>query len=400
MKSRKKWMKAIDISVKATRKAHKKSIILGVTAAESLRLLGDLPLLLVARGWNVLVVCGSGKADYDPWGGQIVIEEIAMERGISPLLDLRALVNWISIIRRNRPSLVSTGTPKAGLLGMISAKLAGVPARIYLLRGLRFETENGPLRRLLILSEWLAATSSTQILSVSESLKELFLKQVRIRRKKVTVLGHGSSHGVCIQTFRPHDRKSRAQSCRELGLDPTKVTLGFVGRFSQDKGSELLLAVAKTLLPQNDQLQLLIVGPIENSRQTLDEIVTSSPTAVVTGFVRDPSVPFGAMDILLLPTKREGFPNVVLEAGASAIPVVTTDATGAVDSVLHGQTGLVVEKNDVAGFVDAVEALAGDAEKRRTFGANAREWVSAHFSQSQVEDNYLRFLSDQTMQRK
>lgn len=380
------------------RKDLKKSIILGVTAPESLRLLGDLPLLMVSRGWDVWVVCSSSQSQHDPWDGKIPIKEIAMLRGISPLVDLRALVRWFLFIRRVKPSLVSTGTPKAGLLGMIAAKLAGVPVRIYMLRGLRFETASGPLRILLVLSEWVTAAFSTKVLAVSNSLLRLFLKVVRVRRSKVLVLGRGSSHGVCVQTFKPHTWESRVQSCRQLGLDPNKVTLGFVGRFSQDKGAEHLLAVAKLLMPSDDKLQLLIAGPVENSASTLQEILEWSPTTVVTGYIRDPSMHFGAIDVLLLPTKREGFPNVVLEAGACAIPVVTTDATGAVDSVLHGKTGVIVGKQDVLGFVDAVANLTKDVERRRTLGANAREWVSGNFVQGNVEENYLKFFADELTQ--
>lgn len=369
------------------------SIVFGVTTAQSLILLGKLPLKMLGHGWAVTVICGKGSATHDPWNGSIPIVEIPMVREISPASDLLALVRWIAVLRRLRPSIVSVGTPKAALLGIIAAKLLSVGHRVYLLRGLRLETTGGMKRILLTLTEVFTSACANQVIAVSKSLGDLYAKLRLAPEHKITLIGMGSSHGVDTTRFSPASTEKRSQLFEEIGLAKGVPVLGFVGRFSRDKGAATLLETAQQLRAKGISTQFLMVGPVEDSYETKTALEMENPNTIWLGPVKDPSLYYSVMDLLLLPTAREGFPNVVLEAGASGIPVVTTDATGAVDSVIDRDTGLISSRKD-SSFASHVVTLVEDRELRGKLGSAARTWVSSHYDENLVEQSYELFYAN------
>jgi glycosyltransferase involved in cell wall biosynthesis len=360
-------------------------IVLGVTVELSLRLMSGFPAYLVSRGWDVHVVCSPGEtltalADVDG----VTVHPLPMRRDPAPFADLRSLAAWIRLLRRLRPDVVSAGTPKAGLLGMLSARLVRVPARVYLLRGLRLETATGLGRRILTALERLSIASSHVTVAVSRSLAKRAVDLGLGRPERFVVLGDGSSNGVDldrIQAALP-DAAGRAALRAELGLDDRPV-VGFVGRLVEDKGVAVLAHALRGLAARGAAPQLLLVGASESA----DDVVSfdiPGLTVARTGFVADPERYYGAMDLLCLPTFREGFPNVVLEAAAAGLPTVTTDATGAIDSVVDGETGLIVPVRDPAALGRALERLSSDAPLRERMGAAARERARTRFARDVV----------------
>lgn len=360
------------------------TIVLGVTVDLSLRLMSGFPAYLTEKGWDVHVICSPGPRLDALAATGITVHPLPMHRDPAPLADLRSLIAWVRVLRRIRPDVVSVGTPKAGLLGSVAAKVVRVPGRVYLLRGLRLETTTGLARQVLAVLERVSISSARRTVAVSRSL---VARAVQLRLggpDRFVVLGDGSSNGVDVDAIErvSADEDQRAALRGQLALDGERPVVGFVGRLTEDKGVAVLAEALRLLQHRRVAVQLLLVGAAETEDgPALD--VPGIPVAR-TGFVPNPERYYSLMDVLCLPTFREGFPNVVLEAAAGGVPTVTTDATGAVDSVVDGETGLVVPVRDAVALADALARLVADAELRRRFGAAARERARARFDRSLV----------------
>ena len=358
-------------------------IVFGVTTEASLVLLGGIPSEFIARGWEVHIVVSNPTMAQTKLLEGSNLHSIEMERLPSPFSDSRALCRWYQLLRRLEPTVVSIGTPKASLIGLVAARVAGVPHRVYHLRGLRLETTKGVQRRLLWFFEKITVNSATHVLVVSASLARLCVSLGLADRRKLSLLGKGSSHGVDLEHFsrkesdgRLDQRDKFAESSHEI------LRLGFLGRFSVDKGALTLIECLKALIKTDIEFLLVVAGPVEAARELGDLQRIGGPRVKVVGPVKNPALCISQFDILLLPTLREGFPNVVLEAGALGIPSVTTNATGAKDSVIDGVTGRTVPVNSPEDFVRAIIQLAEDPALRSRLGNNARDWVRKNFEQA------------------
>jgi glycosyltransferase involved in cell wall biosynthesis len=367
----------------------KPKILLGVTVDMSLGLMRGFPEYLVSQGWEVHVVSSPG-----PGLNRLALLDgvsahpLTMSREPSLLRDLRALIAWIVLLRRVRPDLISVGTPKAGLLGSVAGRLAGTRHRVYMLRGLRLETATGFGRRILAAIERLSISSADRVVSVSPSLRARAIGLGLVRDEKIVVLGSGSSNGVNLQTF---DRGAfseiqRASLSSRLGLIPGLPVVGFVGRLTRDKGLNVLAEARMILAREGVDYQLLVVGGVEDTSGSaaFDGGPGKGRPAVVTGHVSDPEIYYQVMDILCLPTLREGFPNVVLEAAAASVPTVTTTATGAIDSVIDGETGLISQSGSARSLADQLAVMIEDGARREAMGHRAAEFVAKEFSQQRV----------------
>jgi len=362
-------------------------VLIGVTSDLSLSLMRGLPQYLASRGWDVHVVSSPGPG-LDALRGEqgLTVHALRMAREPSPLADARALLSWIALLRRVRPDAISVGTPKAGLLGGLAARWTRVPWRIYHLRGLRLETTTGVRRSILAILERTAMASSNMVISVSASLRQRVVDLGLVDGSRIRVLGHGSSNGVELPA-RPPSTEERAAARQRLGLEPQPPVVGFVGRLTPDKGLDVLAAARALLAERGVDHQLLIVGGVDEQADPaiLDALRSVGRPPIETGQVPDARSFYAAMDLLCLPTLREGFPNVVLEAAAAGIPAVTTDATGAVDSVVDGATGLIAAVGDPGSLADRLqELLEATAGARRAMGQTARERAGRDFSRDQV----------------
>ncbi|HEX7624786.1 MAG TPA: glycosyltransferase family 4 protein [Anaeromyxobacteraceae bacterium] len=359
------------------------------TVPDSLLFLGGQPRYLRERGFEVVAVSSPGAAlERFQRAEEVACHTIAMARAITPWRDLVALVRLTLLLRRLRPDIVDAHTPKGGLLGMIAAALAGVPVRIYHLHGLRFLTAEGLQRRLLRLTERIAAALSTRILCVSHSIAAAAEQDDLVEPGKLTVLLGGSINGVDAggRFQRPTSGESAAARA-ELGIPTSARVIGFVGRVVRGKGVVELARAWGRLRETMPDLWLLLVGPLEDQDPIPAEVVAAlraDPRVLMAGQDWDTPRWYRAMDVVALPTYREGFPVVPLEAAAMALPVVSTTVAGCVDAVVDGTTGTLVPPRDDGALEAALRAYLDDPGLRRRHGEAARERVLRDFDQPRL----------------
>lgn len=370
-------------------------IVLGVTADISLNFLDRVPAALFDKGALVSVICAPGAtADRFRRAESVHVITLTFKREISLFADIYALFKLIRIFGNIRPTLIDFGTPKAGLLGMVAGWMAGVPCRIYKLHGLRLETAVGWKRRVLLITERIACRLAHRVICVSFSLRQRAIDLKLVEAGKASVLASGSCNGVEMRRFFPSiENLQRANQMRiALDLPEQSLVIGFAGRFTRDKGIVELIDAFDELRCRYPELRLLLVGDYENGdpvpREIRDKIENDS-FILQTGFVEDTAPYYHFMDVLVLPTYREGFPVVPLEAQAAGVPVVSTRATGAIDSVQDGKTGLLVPVGDASELACAIGSLLGNAEKRKEMGRRGQEWITQEFSGDRVRGALL-----------
>lgn len=365
----------------------KVDVIHAVTASISLVLMRGQMEYLKKMGFRVAAVCSpDGQVDGARAPESIPVLTVAMEREVSLLRDLISLLGICRLLRRVRPTICNAGTPKAGLLVSVAGWLTRVPCRIYTLRGLRLETATGLKRKILSLTERITCACANCVICVSPSLRKRALELKLVRREKAVVLGSGSSNGVDPARFAPTpERLSLAAKIRQQhGIASTVPVIGYVGRLTRDKGISELLAAFRMVRESIPDVVLMLIGDYEAGdpvSQETREAIENSQEIVQVEFVPDTAPYYLVMDVLALPTYREGFPNTVLEAQAAGRPVVTTDATGAIDSIVPNLTGLFVPVGDIKTLADALTALLSDQKRAREMGDAGRERVYRQFSQ-------------------
>jgi glycosyltransferase involved in cell wall biosynthesis len=331
--------------------------------------------LATSPGWELDEVSAIEK---------IKVFSVPMCREVSPWKDMRALAKLLGVIQSYRPDIINASTPKAGFLGMLAAKAANVPVRIYTLRGLRLETTRGIKRQLLIATEKLAAACAQRVVCVSESLRHACIDLRLAPSEKICVLGSGSSNGVDLSRFPAAEviEKARFQIRKDLDIPGRAPVVGFVGRFTRDKGIVELMEAFAQISEQFREVRLILLGDFEKGDGVPERWVRrirEDSRIVWPGFVQDTAPYYPAMDVFAFPSYREGFPNAPLEAGAAGIPVVGFKAVGTVDAVKHGLTGTLVPKGDTDALARAIRTYLADPELRRSHGAAGRERVEKFF---------------------
>lgn len=354
---------------------------------------------LRSKGYDVVLVSAPGELlDATADREDVRVLPLAMEREISLRADAKALRRLIDVFRAERPDISMVSTPKAGLLGGIAAWLVRVPTRIYVLRGLRLETARGPQRVLLWLVEWISLHVAHQVLVVSPSLLDRTRRLRLLGPRGGVVLGAGASNGVDPERFRPTpDRLAAGLAFRvDSEIPDDAFVFGFVGRPSVDKGIAELATAFAELAAERPDVWLLMVGPRDLTELSPEvaAVMEATPRVVFTGWMNEPDECYRVMDALVLPTYREGFPNVPIEAAAAERPVITTTATGAVDSIRPDVTGLLVPVRDAEALLDAMRRLARDRSLAAEMGAAGRAFVDEHFTNERVWAQLAEFLTD------
>lgn len=387
------------------------SILFGVTSDQTLVVLRPRILALRRAGFSIAVLSSPGphhdrlaielrsglqsELESEVESGQgIAFYPIAIRRGIAPLADALAFLRIFVLLLRLRPAAVDFSTPKAALLGLIAARLLRIRLRIHTLRGLRAESANTLLRPLLLLAERLTSSCAHVVLCNSPSLLQQATLLSIAPPRKLRMLAHGSSHGVDLDHYHPGISPLRAK----LGIPPDAQVFGFVGRLTRHKGIPELIDAFDQIAPAYPNGWLLLVGWLDQSEDSLSPAlarhIASHPRITLTGFVEDVAPFYRAMDIFILPTHREGFPNAALEAAATALAIITTTATGARDAVVPDQTGLLVPPSDSAALAAAMRRLLDDPALRRQMGNAARAWVEQNYAQQDVLDATVSYFQE------
>ena len=364
-------------------------VLIAVTSPISLRLFGNRLHLLVSSGIDLHLVTGEPVSENFPEiPSSATLHVVEMKRNINPYGDLLALKRFAQLTRKIRPAMVAAATPKASLIAIVGARITRVPVRLWEAWGARWDRDTNRLNRILKLADRLVARNSSHIFAVSSSLARL-MQESGITEERPRVIRFGSSHGVDTSHYVPNYTKSDDQS----------LTLGYVGRISQDKGIDDLYCVALELREQWPALRLLLVGEIDTSDPPPSRLVDSLinlPWVHHTGWVNDSAPYYQEMDIFLFPSFREGLPNAVLEADSSGLPVVAYQATGTVDAVEHGVNGLLVPLGDRGNLRDAVIEILNSSELRESFSSQSRLLATSKFDSTKVEaawtNAYLKLL--------
>lgn len=343
------------------------------------------------RGYEVEAIASPGK-DLDRFATaeKIPAYAVPMTRRITPLRDLLALARLWFRLRQSKPQIVHAHTPKGGLLGMIGAWLTGVPVRIYHIHGLPLMTATGWKRQLLRWTEKVSCALAHHVLCDSHSVREVAVAEELCPAGKVGVLLGGSVNGVdAAVAFNPATVGSqvRADVRSAYGIPSDAIVAGFVGRLVRDKGIAELAAAWALLREDFPKLHLLIVGVFEQQDPVPAEakaVLRSDSGIHLTGAVAEVTSFYAAMDVVVLPTYREGLPVVPLEAAAMELPVVATRIPGCVDAIEDGVTGMLVPVRDAAALAAALRIYLCDPELRRNHGRAGRARVLSQFRQEAI----------------
>lgn len=352
-----------------------------VTSDFSARFLRGQLAYLVHRGYDVSV----GTRLSEPaaaFDDGVDVHDLPLEREPNPVADLRSLLAVIRLIRRVRPTIVNASTPKAGLFGMIGSRLLRVPRRVYVVRGLRFETTTGPARSVLRGLERLTTACATDVVYNSHSLLAVAERERAVRPGRGVVLAGGSGNGIDAEHF--GELPSRNDTRAALGLSPDVEVIGFVGRLTRDKGIVDLVETLQT----DDRTVLLLVGDFESGDPVPDatrHVIETAPNIVRVPWVADTRTIYPAIDVLAFPSYREGLPNVPLEAQLCGVPVVAYASTGTVDAVYPGPPNQTVSVGDL-------DALGAALHEHRPPTADSADWVRRNFAQEQVWGEIERLL--------
>ena len=339
---------------------------------------------MASQGYDVSVVSSPGDmlgrcADQEG----IAIVPIPMRREFNPVSDIRSLMRLCLTLRKLKPSIVHAHTPKAALLGMAAAAACRVPVRVFQLHGLVSVAYQGHQRLAVRAMERLTCALSTRLLAVSPSLRRAAIT-IGMPPSKIGVIGSGSLNGIDTSQFRPPHASSETASLRKsLGLPPRAAVIGYVGRLARDKGMRELVLAWLALRKRRENLHLLVVGNVDERQPLCEEdlrTLRDDPRVRLQGFMNDPSHCYRAMDVLVLPTYREGLGMAALEASASALPVVASDIDGCRDAVIDQVTGTLVPPRDSSRLASALERYLDDEDLRICHGAAGRKRVVEAFN--------------------
>lgn len=352
--------------------------------------IGDQFDYFMEKGVKFYVACQSSVhlTDYSKQKGFTPIGLNSL-REVNIIEDIKAIYMLIRLIKREQIDIVIAHTPKGGLLGMIAAYLAGVKIRVYFRHGLMFETSKGLKRLILKTVERFTGSLATKVVCVSPSVLKISNGDKLSAVKKNILLNKGTCNGIdAIDRFKKESitpeqiEKLRAQ----YGITAENRVIGYVGRLVNDKGISELLTAWKELIKVESNIKLFLVGPLEE-RDTLSEdlqfYLKNTPSIIYTGLVGDIAPYYRLIDIFILPSYREGFPTVVLEASAFELPVLTTRATGCIDSILENKTGMFIDL-DPADIVNKVRKYLNNPALIKEHGKNGRAFILENFGQHEI----------------
>jgi glycosyltransferase involved in cell wall biosynthesis len=346
--------------------------------------IGDQFTYFKDRGLDIHVACTPSKHLFDyskekkfiPFGVNVL-------REINIIEDICSIYKISKYIKENKIDVVIGHTPKGGLISMIAAFVCKLDKRIYFRHGIMFETSKGLKRSVLVGLEKLAGYLSTQVVCVSQSVIDVSNRLRLSDKKKNILLGNGTCNGIDIDFFSKQRVKTETVNYirNKYGIKSSDSVIGYVGRLVNDKGINELIEAWKLIINEFDDIKLLLVGPFEE-RDGLSlevrEFITKHPSIIHTGLIIEVREFYNIMDVFILPSYREGFPTVVLEASAMELPVITTKATGCIDSIINNKTGIFTSLDSLS-ILSCVSKYMNNPGLAREHGQNGRAFVVNNF---------------------
>lgn len=379
-----------------TMKTEKKKVLRVSTIPLSLNLLLKGQLKMLNEEYEIVAVSSPGedlKMVEEREGVRIV--ELPMERRISLFKDIRSLWAMIKLIRKEKPWMVYSLTPKAGLVTMIAGKLCGVPVRVHMFTGLVFPTATGLKRQILMFTDRLTCFCATVVNPEGEGVKR-DLERYHISSKPLTIIGNGNINGLDMEFYdRTPEVLERAKAYQKEGT----TTYCFVGRIVGDKGINELVAAFKKLHTEHPATRLLLVGPFEDNLDPVSEetrnTIESLSAIEAVGWQSDVRPFLAASDVFVFPSYREGFPNVVMQAGALGLPSIVTDINGSNEIIKHGENGIIIPSKDEEALYQTLKDTLENPDKWKTIAANARESIARRYEQQMLWKEIKKFYKQQ-----
>lgn len=354
-------------------------------------------------GMNVVLISSDGQElSKIKTGLGLSHEVVEIPRSLSPLKDIIALIKLIKIFRKYKFDIVHSITPKAGLLSAIASFIARVPVRLHTWTGQRWVTLKGPMRWFSRFADRVIGILNTRCYADSQSQRWFLINERIIAPEKISVIGYGSLAGVDLNRFDPEQWtvSAKRQLKQELSIKPDSKVLIFIGRVTRDKGIFELLSAFRELLILGYDADLLIVGPFDQNCGGIGTInmddLKQSPRIHYIEYAESPERYLGISDILCLPSYREGFSTVVIQAAAMGIPTIGTDISGIVDPVVDGVTGILVPPYDDKSLLRALKQLLDDTNLAYRMGKAARQRCVQQFNadivNKKMAEEYMRLL--------
>ena len=351
---------------------------------------------MMSQGFEVLAASAEGKEidDVTNYEGcpHVVIP---LTRTISPLKDMKSLLAMYRLIRRYKPDIIHTHTPKAGLIGMWASWLARTPIRLHTIAGMPLMETQGAKRRLLVWIEQLTHFFATGIYPNSRGLMDFYRSAIKKKSNKLKVIGGGSSNGIDTSFFQANEEiKQKAEALRNsMNIPDDALVFIFVGRLVRDKGIHELIRAFKSLADQHPHLHLLLLGDEEAELDPLDadviEFMKNHARIHLAGWQNDIRPYLELSDALAFPSYREGFPNVPMQAGCFGLPSIVSNINGCNEIVVEGENGLIIPVKDEEALKTAMGRLIEDQALISKLGAKARAMIVERYDQKYIWNEIL-----------
>jgi glycosyltransferase involved in cell wall biosynthesis len=380
---------------------NKQKLIRITTVPSSLDKLLEGQLQFMQSHFNVIAI-SSEKDNLEKIGIREGVEtyHLEMTRQITPDRDLIALLKLTWYFIKTKPHIVHSHTPKAGIVGMFAAYLARVPHRFHTVAGLPLLEAQGKKRTVLDFVEKLTYAFATRVYPNSKGLKEIILTNGYCKLDKLQVLANGSSNGINTSHFSTeHFSFSEKEALKaQLGIESGDFVYVFVGRIVTDKGINELVSAFKKLKLNHPNAKLLLVGPLETELDPLFpatlEAIENVKNIISVGYQNDVRLYFAIADCLVFPSYREGFPNVVMQAGAMGLPSIVTNINGCNEIIVQAENGLIIPKKDEKSLYEAMLKCMEDEKFYGVLKQNARTMIVERYEQRVVWEAVLREYED------
>lgn len=375
----------------------KQTLIRITTVPLSLEKLLSGQLHFMSSFYNVIAV-SSDKERLERYGEseKVVVFPLEMTRKITPLLDVLAVLKLYFFLKKTKPFIVHTHTPKAGIVGMLASKLAGVPHRLHTVAGMPLLEQAGFKRMLLDFIEKLTYSCATKVYPNSFKLRDIIIQNEYCPPRKLKVLANGSSNGIDTSYFDvshfSEDQKSSLK--QELGIKSSDFVFIFVGRIVSDKGINELISAFSEIQEYKTDIKLLLVGPYEQEldplkEETLNQI-NANKSIFSVGYQDEVRPYFAISDCLVFPSYREGFPNVVMQAGAMGLPCIVSDINGCNEIIEDTKNGYIIPVRDKEAVKETLLRILENKEAYSKIQQNARAMIVSRFDQKIMWESILK----------